>query len=96
LRHTIEIRDTQTPAKRCKPRGVHACEIWMKWGSARNYEEAQAAQEFRLMSVCTKSEYVMEFDDAHAGKKVLYLLRWITNGHVKGPWSEVVESTVVG
>jgi hypothetical protein len=64
--------------------------------SAGSYPEAKEAQEFRLMSITTKSEYVMEFDDEHAGKRVLYLTRWVTNAGIKGPWSEVVESTVVG
>ena len=94
LCHKIDFADESTPTRRAKPDGVLGCEIWVKvlpQGVA-----APGAGEFAFVALDTASPYLVQYEGADAGKTAHYMLRWMTTGGAKGPWSQAVSATITG
>jgi len=92
LRHTIHFRDSATPDKRAKPKGMQGCEIWRFIGTAPPTSES----DYNYVATDTDSPYVAFYTMADAGKKVYYLLRWLSKSGERGEWSETIEATING
>lgn len=92
LRHTIHFRDSATPDRKAKPKGMMGCEIWRLTGSAAPVSEG----DFDYLATDTDSPYVAIYDIPDAGKKVYYILRWLSKSGERGEWSETIEATVNG
>lgn len=93
LRHEIRFADENTPTRRAKPAGVMGCEIWVKVTASGEAPPASAS-ELSFLTLDTASPYVAEYDGANGGKTAHYMLRWVTTGGDKGPWSETVSATI--
>lgn len=92
LRHTINFRDAATPDLKAKPKGTKGCEIWHYIGTTAPVSE----NDYRYLATDSATPYVAIYEMADAGKKVWYLLRWISGGDEKGEWSETIEATING
>ena len=97
LQHTIHFADISTPRSKAKPKGIKGCEIWRKIGTPPALAGgAVNPADLEFVALDTATPYVAEYASDAAGKTVYYVLRWVTNNDLKGPWSETVEATVVG
>lgn len=92
LRHTINFRDSATPDKKAKPKGMQGCEIWRFIGTA----PPTAESDYSYVATDSDSPYVSFFPMEDAGKKVYYLLRWLSKSGERGEWSETIEATING
>ncbi len=90
LRHKIRFFDEATPQRRAKPAGVMGAEIWHKIGG----EAPKDFGECGFLALDTASPYIIEFSGEDAGKTAYYMLRWVSTGGEKGPWSETIAATV--
>lgn len=77
---------------KAKPKGMRGCEIWRFVGDAAPEKES----DYDFVTLDTASPYVAFYDMADAGKKVRYMLRWVSNGGDAGEWSETIEATING
>jgi len=91
-KHVIYFRDSATPDSEAKPKGVRGCEIHRYIGDAPPASE----DDFKWVVTDSDSPYVAFYDMELAGKKVWYMLRWVSNGGETGEWSETIEATVNG
>jgi len=87
LQHTINFVDSNTPTSKAKPDGVIGTEVWCKLGDATA---------FSYLGLCTATPEVVTYEDADAGKKATYRLRWVNTKGEEGPWSNTVTAMVVG
>jgi hypothetical protein len=92
LKHTIHFRDSATPDRKAKPKGMLGCEIWRFVGAAAPAGES----DYDYVATDSDSPYVAFYEMADAGKKVFYLLRWLSNSGARGEWSETIEATING
>jgi len=92
LKHTIYFRDAATPLSEAKPKGVKGAEIYRYIGTTAPASES----DYDFMTLDSGSPYVAFYTMADAGKKVWYLLRWVSNSGEAGEWSETIEATVNG
>lgn len=92
LKHTIYFRDSATPDSEAKPKGMQGCEIWRFIGNQPPASES----DFQYVATDSDSPYVAFYQMADAGKKVYYLLRWLSKSGERGEWSETIEATVNG
>ena len=92
LKHVIHFRDSATPDKKAKPAGMQGCEIWRFVGTAAPVSEG----DYDYVATDSDSPYVAFYSMADAGKKVYYLLRWISKSGARGEWSETIEATING
>ncbi len=91
LKHTIEFYDSVAESK-AVPKGMKGCEIWRYVGTTAPTSE----EDFRYLATDSDSPYIAFYQMADAGKKVWYLLRWISNRNETGEWSETIEATING
>ena len=91
LKHTIHFRDSATPDKKAKPKGTRGCDIFRSVGKA-----PETGDDFRYVANDSDSPYTVNYDMADAGKKVYYVLRWVSTTGEAGEWSETIEATVNG
>ena len=91
LKHTIEFYDSVSESK-AVPKGMKGCEIWRYIGTTAPTSE----EDFRYLATDTDSPYTAYYKMEDAGKKVWYMLRWISNRNETGEWSETIEATVNG
>jgi len=49
-----------------------------------------------FIALDTVSPYVANYEGKYGGVKAHYMLRWVTTRGGKGPWSEIVSSTIAG
>ena len=94
LRHEIRFVDEATPTRRAKPAATMGCEIWVK--VLPQGQAAPGADELEFVTLDTASPYLVEYEAADAGKTAHYMLRWVSTGGDKGPWSETVSATITG
>ncbi|HVE56052.1 MAG TPA: hypothetical protein VNB22_04435 [Pyrinomonadaceae bacterium] len=92
LKHVIHFRDSATPDKKAKPAGMQGCEIWRFVGTSAPVSE----NDYDYVATDSDSPYVAFYAMADAGKKVYYLLRWLSKSGARGEWSETIEATVNG
>ena len=92
LKHTIHFRDSATPDKKAKPKGVRGCDIYRYVGAA----SPATLDDYRYVANDSDSPYTINYDIADAGKKVFYLLRWVSTTGEPGEWSETIEATING
>ena len=52
--------------------------------------------ECTFLALDTASPYVATYAGTDANKMAHYMLRWVTKGGDKGPWSETVSATIGG
>jgi len=90
LRHIISFRDSATPDSEGKPGGVLGCEIWVKLDGDPPADE----KECTFLALDTGSPYTVNYPGTDGKKNAHYLLRWVSKGGEKGPWSEVVSATI--
>jgi hypothetical protein len=91
LKHTIHFRDAATPDKKAKPKGMKGCDIYRAIGAPPTSED-----DYRYVTNDSDSPHVMFYEMADAGKRVYYLLRWVSNLGETGEWSETIEATING
>jgi hypothetical protein len=91
LKHTIHFRDSATPDKKAKPQGTRGCDIFRCVGKTPESED-----DYRYVANDSDSPYTVNYDMADAGKKVFYILRWVSTTGEAGEWSETIEATVNG
>lgn len=92
LRHRLDYRDGKTLNLKARPEGVIGCEIWRFIGATQPTGPSQ----YQLITMDVVTPYIVEFDEADAGKTAYYMLRWINARGEKGPWSETVSATITG
>ena len=92
LKHLIHFRDSETPDRKAKPAGMQGCEIWRYTGNTPPVSD----KDFDYLATDTDSPYTANYDLQDAGKKVYYLLRWLSKSGERGEWSETIEATVNG
>jgi len=91
LKHVIHFRDSATPDKKAKPKGMKGCDIYRCVGTVPTSED-----DYRYVANDSDSPYTIYYDMADANKKVYYLLRWVSNSGEVGEWSETIEATING
>lgn len=91
FKHIIEFRDEASPRSKARPDGVSGCEIWMKIGDA-----PVGPNDVTYLCTDTRTPYMLEVDQAEAGKMAHYMLRWVSTRNEPGPWSETVSATIGG
>lgn len=92
LRHTLKVRDSDTPDKRGKPAGMRGYEVYRKVGG----DAPAADSDFTMLAFNTTSEYVINYEMTDKGKQAWYRLRWVTTSGEPGPWGPTAEATVGG
>lgn len=91
LKHVIHFRDSATPDKKAKPQGTRGCDIFRCVGAPPTTED-----DYRYVANDSDSPYTVNYEMADAGKKVFYILRWVSTTGEAGEWSETIEATVNG
>ena len=92
FKHTVHFADSATPTSRAKPKGVQGCEIRMKIG-----DPAPAGpDDLEFVTIDSKTPHTIEFEAADAGKRVYYMMRWISTRGEPGPWSATVSAMILG
>lgn len=86
----VHFVDEQTPLKKAKPEGVHACEIRIHVGETAPTD----ASGFTFLAHDTRTPYADEHPSSDAGKTAHYLLRWLNAKLEPGPWSDVVSTKI--
>jgi len=86
LQHTIRFWDTES-GRRGKPKGVIACEIWMRIGDADSDV---------FLGTAGRSPFMKEFKAESGGQQAHYRLRWVNSRFTPGPWSETLTATIPG
>lgn len=89
-RHEVHWVDADTPHSRAKPRGVDACELFVKIGDPAPTSEKECIYVARD----TASPYLYEFDVADVGKTVHWLGRWVNRANDHGPAGATVSAKV--
>jgi len=84
LIHTIRFWDTES-GRRGKPKGVIACEIWMRLGDADSDV---------FLGTAGRSPFTKEFKAESGGQQAHYRLRWVNSRFNPGPWSETLTATI--
>ncbi len=84
LQHSIRFWDTES-GRRGKPKGVIACEIWMRIGDADSDV---------FLGIAGRSPFTNEFEVESGGQQAHYLLRWVNSRFTPGPWSETLTATI--
>lgn len=92
LKHTIYFRDAAAPDSEAKPKGVKGAEIYRYIGTGAPTSES----DYDFLTLDSASPYTAFYTMADAGKKVFYMLRWVSTADAKGAWSATVEATVNG
>ena len=92
LKHLIHFRDTATPDKRAKPKGILGCEIWYYLGTSAPEKDS----DYKYIAIATRSPYMINYLPPDAGKTIFYQLRWLSKSGKRGEWSQTVEATVNG
>ena len=92
LQHAIAFSDQATPTSRAKPAGALGCEIVVKIGGTAPVDPSECT----FLALDTASPYVATYAGADANKMAHYMLRWVSKGGDKGPWSETVSATIGG
>jgi len=92
LLHNVWMRDENNHRGWGKPKGVRACQLWIKVGGTPPVDE----KELSFVGAATKSPYRVPFDGNDAGKTVYYWARWENNRGETGSWSGVSYATVIG
>ena len=90
--HTLTWRDSATPNKRGKPDGAYACKLCYKIGGP----PPTGPSECTFAAFDSGSPYIMEFDEADAGKTVHWILCWVNAKFEEGPCSETLSATIPG
>lgn len=91
LKHTIHFRNSATPDKKAKPNGTRGCDIYRAVGAVPATED-----DYRYVANDSDSPYTISYEMADAGKKVFYILRWVSTTGETGEWSETIEATING
>lgn len=91
LKHVVHFRDAATPDRKAKPKGTRGCDIYRSVGKTPETE-----MDFRYVANDSDSPYTISYEMADAGKKVYYVLRWVSTTGEAGEWSETIEATVNG
>lgn len=86
----IHFVDEETPLRKAKPDGVHACEIRIHVGDSAPADESG----FTFLAHDTRTPYADEHASADAGKTASYMLRWLNAKLEPGPWSPVVSARI--
>lgn len=79
-------------ARRGKPSGATACEVWRKIGGAPPAD----LSECEFVGAPSRSPYRIVYGGETAGQTVHYILRWRTARGEVGPISETLSATVTG
>lgn len=79
-------------ARRGKPAGAVACEVWRKVGGSAPLD----LSECEFVGAPSRSPYRIVYSGEVAGQTVHYLLRWRTARGEVGPLSETLSATVTG
>ncbi|MCS6924236.1 MAG: hypothetical protein NZM10_07665 [Fimbriimonadales bacterium] len=79
-------------ARRGKPTGATACEVWRKVGGAPPAD----LNECEFVGAPSRSPYPIAYTGETAGQTVHYILRWRTARGEVGPISETLSATVTG
>ncbi len=67
-----------------------SAENWVKVGDPPPTDPS----ELSFLSVDTRTPYVANFSGADGGQTAHYMLRWVSTGGEKGPWSETASATI--
>lgn len=90
LKHLVHFRDeSESGVSKAKPKGVMACEIWVKVGDA-----PIGPSELTFAKLATRTPAVVEHSEGDAGKTAYYRMRWVSKRGDLGSWSEVVSATI--
>jgi hypothetical protein len=89
LRHIISWVDESTPNRKAKPHGVIGCQVWNKVGA-----QPAGPSDLEFVIMDPRSPYIIEYEDAEAGKTAYYMLRWVNSRGETGPWSQTVSATI--
>ena len=88
--HTLTWRDSDTPTRRGKPDGVHACRLCYKIGGP----PPTGPSECTFAGIDTGSPYIMEFEESDGGKTCYWILCWVNAKFEEGPCSETLAATI--
>jgi hypothetical protein len=91
-KHTIHFRDSASPDSEAKPKGIKGCQIYRFISETAPTSD----EDFSWMVTDSDSPYVASYNLNMAGKKLWYMMRWISNGDELGEWSEMIEATING
>jgi hypothetical protein len=84
--HTLRYADASTPARRAKPFGAVALQVYRLVAAAAG-ADVNAAQ---LHAQVTRQPFTVAFEPADNGKVCTYWGRWVTRTGLVGPWSAPV------
>jgi len=86
---TVHYRDAGSERK-AKPAGVHGVEIrWSILSAPPTHVDNLIVSSF-----CTKTPFMLSFDEDDSGKRVYFCARWENKRGEKGPWSEIVGAVI--
>jgi hypothetical protein len=93
LRHTLHITDGAAPGRRARPRGSIGAEVRY---TLRAHGEPPPVDPdtMRPLALATSGEATAEFTGADAGRRAVYIMRWLGARGAPGPWSELISATV--
>ena len=78
--------------------GVMGAEIWgwVAWAPRPRTcaPPPTGPSELSFLSVDTRTPYVADYPGKDGGETAHYMLRWVSTGGAKGPWSETASATI--
>ena len=89
LNHKIKIIDSKS-GKYAQPKGVSACEIWIKIGEEPPVDE----DDLKYVGSTSNRSFSCNFKGTDAGKKVWYWIRWVNSQNNKGSWGPLFSGTI--
>ncbi len=92
FQHVIHFVDEASQRRR-KPAGVFGCEIWVKLGDA---PPTDPSSELKFLGINTSTPFKITYQGVDANKTAHYMLRWVNNRGLAGPWSPTVSAIIQG
>lgn len=92
FQHTIRYADQNTPASRKKPSGVKFLQVSLFVGTVAPVSPAATP----YYGLVTKNPVAIDFEAGDVGKTAFYYARWLNTKGQPGPWSALMQATVLG
>jgi hypothetical protein len=93
LQHSISFTDENTPTNPACPTGVICCEIWATVKADDDMIPTEPS-DFSFLAIDTETPYCINYSNSDAGKTAYYILRWVKNNTMKGPWSKAISAII--
>jgi hypothetical protein len=89
----LRLADETTPTKRARPANATAAEVY-SFVATGSEQPPQDLEMWRFEGLATKSDFIVDFNQADAGKNATIVARWVNRKGAAGPTSSPITRAV--